>query len=239
MNPSTITLRAIRGAPCTVLLALLLTDHPLGNRDLCHATGYTDKTVTAAVDALIAAGLAQRHAYRAGVLSTAKVRQLILGQTDPSHTTQTKPETLRLPPSSGSSSTIPAGQNTTTTTTHIKPENLRLPPDCHRTAQILHHIGIPTRHTNSIIRTALDRGQLPEEIAYHALRWLAYTRSEHGTGINNRIWFIVRQLTSNTPSPSWFDHSRQPDADRIDWLRRTWQKRLDALDTDDGDEAPY
>jgi hypothetical protein len=45
-------IRSLKGAPCSIILALLITGRSLTNKQLCTITGYSDKTITAALDVL-------------------------------------------------------------------------------------------------------------------------------------------------------------------------------------------
>lgn len=59
-NPQ-LTLRSLKGAPLSVLLALRLAEAPLPQKALTLWTGYSDKTVAAALDLLVNMGLAAAH----------------------------------------------------------------------------------------------------------------------------------------------------------------------------------
>jgi hypothetical protein len=45
-------IRSLKGAPSSILLTLLITGRSLTNKQLCTYTGYTDKTITAALEVL-------------------------------------------------------------------------------------------------------------------------------------------------------------------------------------------
>jgi hypothetical protein len=54
-NPMTFV-RSIKGAPASVLFALLFTRHPMTNQELQRWTGYSDDTLTAAIQLLVDLG---------------------------------------------------------------------------------------------------------------------------------------------------------------------------------------
>lgn len=58
METPQLTLRSLKGAPLSVLLALRLAEAPLPQKALTLWTGYSDKTVAAALDLLVNMGLA-------------------------------------------------------------------------------------------------------------------------------------------------------------------------------------
>jgi hypothetical protein len=45
-------IRSLKGASCSIILTLLITGRSLTNKQLCTYTGYTDKTITAALEVL-------------------------------------------------------------------------------------------------------------------------------------------------------------------------------------------
>lgn len=77
-------IRAIRGAPLTVLVALTMSGQPLGTAQLATLTGYSDKTVTSALLTLQGLGLVQRHGrYQAWLPSSQVGPFLGTGRVEP------------------------------------------------------------------------------------------------------------------------------------------------------------
>ncbi|MGB3717907.1 MAG: hypothetical protein WA996_26115, partial [Candidatus Promineifilaceae bacterium] len=54
-------LRALKGAPASIVLALALTGSSLSNRDLELATGYSDKSISRGLALLELKGIAQNN----------------------------------------------------------------------------------------------------------------------------------------------------------------------------------
>lgn len=80
-------LRAIKGAPVSIVLALMLyPERSLGPAQLAALTGYSRNTIASALQVLAELGLAQRHARYSGWRLTLATQQLFLpyptGRTD-------------------------------------------------------------------------------------------------------------------------------------------------------------
>lgn len=198
MNTTTL-LRSLKGAPISVLMALLF--HPaqsLGVAHLSRLTGYSDKPVAQALRLLADLQLAQNHNRYRGWVATTHVRQLILGET----------ENLRLAPSSSSSigqrPFPPEPDPTTTTTQPRETENLRLPSAWAHIAQTLvHRCTTPTHRATAAATAAMHRHDDPDHTLWQLLRWLSYCRSDDGAGINNPGAFIATRIEQDIPCPDW------------------------------------
>jgi hypothetical protein len=120
-------IRAIAGAPLTVLIVLLLPqnrDRSLGNEELRTFTGYSTHTIADALRALAELQLAQNHGRYHGWTATVYCRQLILGETED---VNTEVQILHLPPSSSSSTDpLPSSETYTTTTNSTRSEEQKL-----------------------------------------------------------------------------------------------------------------
>ena len=122
-------LRALKGCPLSIVMALLLyrTDNrALGPTHLAAITGYTRKTVSAALAVLAEMGLAQRHARYTGWTLAEHTRQLFLPTDAPQLTDSTQltadPEHLNL---EGENSLLPPAEGKNLP---IDGENSPLPP---------------------------------------------------------------------------------------------------------------
>ncbi len=85
MNKPQLTLRSLRGAPLSTLTALNKAHTPLQNKALVAWTGYSDKTIAAALDLLSGTGIVVSNGRYAGWSLTDQGRhffhQLIFGKT--------------------------------------------------------------------------------------------------------------------------------------------------------------
>lgn len=70
-------IRAIRGAPATILLLLLLRGSSMTNLEICHWTGFTDKPVTAALAVLEHLGVLQYNGRQHGWSLRSGVQSLL------------------------------------------------------------------------------------------------------------------------------------------------------------------
>ena len=198
----TATLRACKGAPASLILALLL--HPaqsLGAQRLATMTGYSDKPVAAGLRVLADLGLAQSHGRVNGWTATAAIRQTILGELP------AESEYLRLESRTSGGSTLieePTVLNETTTTTPSEAEYLRLAPAWHDLLALLvddcvtpRALALKTIH--SLIHSHADA----RHSAFEALRWLSYCHSDAGGGIDFPGAFIPAKLRNGESCPAW------------------------------------
>lgn len=192
-------IRAIRGAPLTVLFALAVSNQPLGALQLATLTGYSDKTVIAALRTLQEFGMVQRHGRYNAWLPTHQVRQLFLGA---------EPEILRLPCSSSRDDpdtqdhlTQPLQPETRGTGNFTTP----LPTEWQDLVTLLvERCAAPPTLAMRALAQAHAEDFYPEYIRYAILRWLAYCLSEHGRGIKNRGAFIASRIAHGLEPPEWF-----------------------------------
>jgi hypothetical protein len=92
----TLVLKALRGAPWTVVIAMLMFPNIHGEAQIAAKTGYTRKTVRGALGELETLGFVKREGrYQAWIL-TVHGRQMILGETDP-QALEVEGESLPLP----------------------------------------------------------------------------------------------------------------------------------------------
>ena len=203
-------LRALKGAPVSVVLALMMARGGLGVRELQGWTGYSDKPVRAALRVLGELGLVQRHAYHSGWLLTARGRQMVLGE-------GATPENLRSAGSSSGSSLIDGVRvlPETTTTTTVTPENFRsehapgfeeLGKDWrHVVGRVLcKHCGMGRRRAESVVLECAAAGRFPGQVAYEALIWLAYCQDEERSTINNPAGFIASRVGGCVSPPAGY-----------------------------------
>lgn len=59
-------IRSLKGAPASIVVALVVLGRSLNNKQLCLATGYSDKTITAALVVLDIQGITQFNGRAAG-----------------------------------------------------------------------------------------------------------------------------------------------------------------------------
>lgn len=71
-------LRSLKGAPASIILALVFCGHAMTNRQLEQATGYSDKPISKGLALLELHGLTQYNGYAYGWSLTAAARQLPL-----------------------------------------------------------------------------------------------------------------------------------------------------------------
>jgi hypothetical protein len=225
-------IRAIRGAPLTVLMVLLLNrGRTMGTKELVAATGYSAGTVTSALQTLQALQLAQAHARYNGWQTTACVRQLILGEVESaSGDTSLVPtkgrerndadvstgpagelesQSLRLPPSSSCRHDPDPDHDQiidqTTTTTNSEAQNLRLPPPWQELVTLLvKRCAAQPAAARRAIASAYQASYYPSCVRYEILRWLAYSLSEQGKGIKYVGAFITSRIADEITCPDWF-----------------------------------
>lgn len=236
LDQRAVILRSIKGPAASILLALLSNpNRSLGNTELCTLTAYTDKSVTAGLRALDALGLVQRHARYRGWAPTTLTQQLVLPVDNSPDPVDSEPETLRLPPRSGSSIypspalPPPDEEATTTLPAQSEPETFRLPPRSSRLERdLVQHCAIAPPNAHRIALAGLQAGHSPEYQRYHALRWLAYATDGSRPQINNPPAFVASKLTANVPSPNWYNvPGRAPLAPHIETARSDWDQHAD------------
>lgn len=227
MNP-TATLRALKGAPASLLLALLVNPgQTLGAQHLATLTAYSDKPIAAGLRTLADLGLAQNHARTNGWAATTAIRQAILGELPP------ETENIRLEPGGSSCSVIVEDDClllSTTTTTPRESEKFRLTPDWAILRDILvDDCATPRTLAMTVIHSLSTADANPRAEALDALRWLSYCQSSHGSSIQYPGAFIAAKLSHNEPCPAWYQPSYScPLWRRIDQLASRRARRLDS-----------
>lgn len=230
-------LRALKGAPVSVVLALMVVPGSAGVSELECWTGYSDKTVARALSVLAGLGIVQRHGYREGWLLTARGRQLVLGE-------DWTPEFLRSGDSSSSSSYIeePAILPETTTTTTGTPEFLRsgapkpgeLPDAWLEVVEEVFcgHCGMGRRDGLDLAVVWMKRDRCAAEAAYWALMWLAYTQDPERATLNNVPAFIRSRLEGGSRPPGGYRPGRRfrQSAKLIEFKRR-WNDEIAGVGT--------
>lgn len=228
-------IRAIRGAPLTVLVALTMSGQPLGTAQLATLTGYSDKTVTSALLTLQGLGLVQRHGRYQAWLPTPQAGPFL-------GTGQVEPEIPRLAHPSGSSGSdhdLDQEEPETTTSTgrtgdqgvdrgsetsavHQGPR--QLPAEWLELAGLLvERCATPPALAHRALARARDDGYYPAYIRYAILRWLAYCLSDHGKTIKNRGAFIASRIAQGLEPPEWFSDPHGDLGRDIRRARAAWE----------------
>jgi hypothetical protein len=78
---------ALKGAPASILWALILSGSPMGTNELATVTGWSKSQITAGLTKLASLDLAQRMTRFTGWQLTARVRQMVLSSTNSSRST--------------------------------------------------------------------------------------------------------------------------------------------------------
>ncbi len=99
MSKPRATFRLVKGAPITIILAMLKLGGQAGVEELCDLTTYTDKTVVRALQVLLDAGLVKRVDYHKGYVLTQHGLQipLVLSGRDTSEIFSEVPEKIISP----------------------------------------------------------------------------------------------------------------------------------------------
>ncbi len=226
-------IRAIRGAPLTVLVTLLLNqEQPMGTEQLVAATGYSKKTVIDSLNTLQALNLAGSHTRYQGWRATVEIPQLFLAAPlDPGSDAPGEVEILHLPGSSGSYDHDPNDHNDhsdpepTTTTTTGEVEILHLPdpwPDL--VTLLVERCTAAPAAAREAIACAYEANCYPSYVRYQILRWLAYCLGEHGRSIRHIGSYIAKRIAQDIPCPEW----SKADDNSLSWeitrAETAWQR---------------
>jgi len=76
------TLRALKGAPLSILIAMLITNQPVGENWLCSITGYSQNTNRKGCQFLIETQMIRRNERYHGYVLTNGAMQLPLGMAE-------------------------------------------------------------------------------------------------------------------------------------------------------------
>ena len=224
----TILANTIKGAPLSCLFVLALARRPLGNLDLCTATGYGKDTIRSGLAKLQTLGLAeQKSRYHGWELTAAGYHQLNPGNTDLgelSTAVDSEGENLALPVRSSSFKHDMFKESDRTQKQlqlpHCEGEKIAL------VEILIGECGCPTRRAQAAAEAALGAGSTAVDVELSILRWLAYCRSERGEGITNRGIFIAAKIERSEPCPP--DFRPEPGTDLADRI-----KQLQGVDEND------
>lgn len=242
--PLSTALHTLKGAPLSVLCALIAIQRPAGASLLSELTGYSDKPVSKALRKLERHGYAQAHGRYNAWLATGYAKQLLLPE-NPAQLLEGQPvlgfetEKLRLPPSSSSSSPNSPPDTEQLPQPDSETAILRLPGPWRDTLLILNRkCSIPRDRALDVTLTARTRNEYPGQTAYNALMWLSYTRTPDAETINNPAWFVAARVEDGTPPPTDY----RPPNDCPLWAhilgaRQQWNKQL--LDEYGDNDLPY
>lgn len=187
-------IRTLRGAPATIILLLLLRPGSLTNRELCLFTGYTDKTITEAMQLLDRLQLTQYNGRQYGWSLNA--RQLHLPLDDLS-TAQPQPVDkqigiIPISPSSSSSFSNKEEGKKKGGKMAVDRNISDLGTDTDRKIyDLLRAAGISPRSPKG--REIIAAGLQPEYVAAHVTAWQA-----EGKPVG---WLITRLLAGDPPPP--------------------------------------
>jgi len=132
--------RSLRGAPWTVVMAMVMLPNLHGEMELAGATGYSRKTVRQALIDLESLGFVQRNGRFEVWILTSRARQMVLGEAEQ----EPEPEAIEVEaeavdagakgkkypsPSSSSYMSLPASTDSQTTTTTTQSDGKFLPLD--------------------------------------------------------------------------------------------------------------
>jgi DNA-binding HxlR family transcriptional regulator len=219
--------RALRGAPWTVLIAMIMLPGPHGVTTLMQSTGYSDKTISKALDDLEALGFVQSHGRYVAYILTAQARQLLLFDGDAlaaedeveAEVIEAETENFRLDHAtepgrrkisvSRSSSSTPCSSCSeqspkTTTTPQSETENFRLPldPDVDAALELLEGVGVPQAKAQTAIQTALAHGWDGAQCAECISGWLAYCETDAGSTVKHPGFLAAARLKSRRNAPT-------------------------------------
>lgn len=214
-------LRALRGAPLTVLAACFILRHAAGPSQLAAATGYSRRTVTTALHALAAAGLIQQHARYHGWLPTAVAHQLFLPAPDG--------QTLPLPPSSSGSPFPPSPDRSDTPPQPPDGNIFPLEPAWAAVAEDLtRYCSIPPTRAQQAVAAAQHRWD-PDQTRYYA--YLHHAYATDSKTINNPPFFTAARIEDGTPPPDTYrPPAAWPLASQAWRAQHRWRLRDETLD---------
>jgi hypothetical protein len=197
----TINIRALRGAPITVLFALFVAGGQSGTKALCLATGYSDKTVGVALEILSAENLVTHVDRYNGWVLTSGGRQLPLSWPALEEPSEYESEKLRLPEGETENFRLPATATALKTLINtesvavevVKPPGSRKNSASREVLQVLtglfedYKIGPPTCHELSAD---------PEITPARARAHLRYGRRR-----GDPIGLVIHRMKSHDPPP--------------------------------------
>lgn len=184
-------LRSIKGAPATVLLAMVLVGPvSVGPAELAEVTGYSRQTVSSALSALGALGLVRQHARYGGWMLTVDARQFILGEYDPTlevsgdgADSNSEVKSFNLPTCSSSTCSlgITLDEDTSTTSSEVKKFNLPLDEEGEAAVEMLVDAGRWERTRNGrgardSVEIAVEAGWSGAECLVCVEGWLRFAR---------------------------------------------------------------
>jgi hypothetical protein len=223
-------IRAVRGAPLTVLVTLLLNcDEPMRTEQIIAATGYSKKTVATALSTLRALNLADNHTRCGGWQATAQIQQLLLPA--PEEQGADLPGEGEILPLPGSSSGFDQDQDQedpdpeTKTTTTTEGENFSLPEPWQDLVTLLvQRCTTPPATAVQAITRARDENYYPSYIRYEILRWLAFCLSERGRSIRHMGAYIAGRIAKEISCPDWFTSPNNAMTWEIKRAEIAWQR---------------
>jgi hypothetical protein len=224
-------IRAIRGAPLTVLTVLLLDrERTMGAKEIVAATGYSGPTVADALQTLAAMGLAQNQARYNGWQATAYAWQLLRGEAEAGGGSETRTSCLpssRCRRHSDDSDPDPDPRSDRRQRRRGEAKTARfpdLPAEWQDLVELLiHRCAAPKAAAIRAIQHARQAELYPSYVRYEILRWLAYCLSDHGKGIRYPGAYITARIEQELSAPPWF-HPPWDDLGReIQCAEAAWQ----------------
>ena len=216
-----VLVRALRGAPWTVVIAFLFWPGAHGETELAARTGYNRRTVRGALIELEALGFVQRHGrYEAWAL-TSTCRQMILGESEGGN--------LPLSSSSSSNEHEICGTETdpeTTTTGEGQKLPLEIPDGTDGAYGLLLRLGCSPQVAITAIDACLAAGWEPDEVCGETEAWFDYCRSPLGRGIRSPGFLVARRLREGVTAPEVPGESSVERAERETrrYLEEQWSR---------------
>jgi hypothetical protein len=240
------SLRALKGPPLCVAIALYVSSRPMGTKQLATITGYGPNTVSEALRVLAHCGVAQNHARYNGWTLTHDGQQLLSPAPEEARATD---DVARAVPSHDGDAGLPRHEPRISRLAHScsscsdlsgKTEEQQLPPPRREAktlatssvavlpppwddvlSDLVKICSIPHYRAHQALRAARQRGDLPSQVLYHALLWYAYCQEPENSTITNHAYFIAARIEDGTPSPKQY---RPPDHSKL-WARITHARR--------------
>ena len=192
-------LRAVRGSPSTIILAMILFPNLHGESGLASASGLDRKTVRKCLYDLEGLGFVLRGGrYRAWVLAPG-VRQMVLGEDGR--------EGYILPIAGSSSSTcidaVGVLKETETTTTRADGEGEGLPfaAELERCLGILLEMGCSPAMAEAGLGRAIEGGAEAGEIETRLAGWRGYCASEMGRSVRAPGFLTAKRVGQGVDAP--------------------------------------
>jgi len=216
-------LRAVRGSPSTIILAMLFFPNLHGEAGLASASGMNRKTVRKCLYDLESLGFVLRGGrYEAWILAPG-VRQMVLGEDgQESGEGYILPiEGYKLPfPSSSSSTTCIHDEHelvdseTTTTRADREGETLPFPAELESSRRVLLDMGCSPAAAVTGLDAAVARGLSDDQIEACVDGWCVYCASDKGSSIRAPGFLSAKRVGQGVEAPGLPEESRDEKAAR-------------------------